>query len=111
MSKVFIVASDLIGKFFNGNLEQRNLLGKNARKSPESGEKNAARLGFCGKYCYTSSIIILGSIMFESIEIRRAANGFILVITTEEETREYVYDTSRKALRVIKELLENNKNQ
>lgn len=44
--------------------------------------------------------------MFESIEIRRATNGFILVIATEEETREYVYDTSRKALRVIKELLE-----
>lgn len=47
--------------------------------------------------------------MFESIEIRRAANGFILVITTEEETREYVYDTSRKAIRVIKEYLENQK--
>ena len=44
--------------------------------------------------------------MFESIEIRKAANGFILVITTEEETREYVYDTSRKAMRVIKEYLE-----
>lgn len=44
--------------------------------------------------------------MFESIEIRRAANGFILVITTEEETREYVYDTSRKALKVLKEYLE-----
>jgi hypothetical protein len=49
--------------------------------------------------------------MFESIEIRRAANGFILVITTEEETREYVYDTSRKALRVIREYLENNKSK
>lgn len=47
--------------------------------------------------------------MFESIEIRRAANGFILVITTEEETREYVYDTSRKAIRVIKEYLETEK--
>ncbi len=47
--------------------------------------------------------------MFESIEIRRAANGFILVVTTEEETREYVYDTSRKALRVIKEYLETDK--
>jgi hypothetical protein len=47
--------------------------------------------------------------MFESIEIRRAANGFILVITTEEETREYVYDTSRKAIRVIKEMLENDR--
>jgi hypothetical protein len=47
--------------------------------------------------------------MFESIEIRKAANGFILVVTTEEETREYVYDTSRKALRVIKEYLESGK--
>lgn len=44
--------------------------------------------------------------MFESIEIRRAANGFILVVTTDEETKEYVYDTSRKAVRVIKEYLE-----
>ena len=44
--------------------------------------------------------------MFESIEIRRAANGFILVITTEDETKEYVYDTSRKAMKVIKDYLE-----
>ena len=47
--------------------------------------------------------------MFESIEIRKAANGFILVVTTEEETKEYVYDTSRKAIRVIKDYLETNK--
>lgn len=44
--------------------------------------------------------------MFESIEIRKAANGFILVIHTEDETKEYVYDTSRKAIRVIKDYLE-----
>lgn len=44
--------------------------------------------------------------MFESIEIRKVANGFILVVTTEEETKEYVYDTSRKAIRVIKDHLE-----
>ena len=49
--------------------------------------------------------------MFESIEIRRATNGFILVITTEDETREFVYDTSRKALLVIREYLENNKSK
>jgi hypothetical protein len=49
--------------------------------------------------------------MFESIEIRRAANGFILVITTEEETKEYVYDTSRKAIRVIRDYLDTNKSQ
>lgn len=46
--------------------------------------------------------------MFESLEIRKAANGFILVVTTEDESREYVYDTSRKALRVIKQYLEAN---
>jgi hypothetical protein len=44
--------------------------------------------------------------MFESIEIRKVANGFILSISTEEGIKEYVYDTARKALRVIKEHLE-----
>ena len=44
--------------------------------------------------------------MFESIEVRRVANGFILVITTEDDTKEYVYDTSRKTLRVLKEYME-----
>jgi hypothetical protein len=43
--------------------------------------------------------------MFESIEIRKAANGFILVINTEDEAREYVYDTERKLIRVIKQHL------
>ena len=43
--------------------------------------------------------------MFESLEIRRAANGFILVVNTEEEAREYVYDTERKLLRVVKQHL------
>lgn len=46
--------------------------------------------------------------MFESIEIRKAENGFILVVQADEETKEYVYDTSRKALRVIKQYLESN---
>jgi len=49
--------------------------------------------------------------MFESIEIRRAANGFILVITTEDETKEYVYDTSRKTLKVLKDYLESKSAQ
>lgn len=44
--------------------------------------------------------------MFESIEIRKVANGFILTITTEDDTKEFVYDTTRKALRVIKQHLE-----
>jgi len=40
--------------------------------------------------------------MFESLEIRRAANGFILVVNTEDEAKEYVYDTERKLIRVVK---------
>jgi hypothetical protein len=40
--------------------------------------------------------------MFESLEIRRAANGFILVVNTEDEQKEFVYDTERKLMRVIK---------
>jgi hypothetical protein len=43
--------------------------------------------------------------MFESLEIRRAANGFILVINTEDEAKEYVYDTERKLMRVVKQHL------
>ena len=40
--------------------------------------------------------------MFESLEIRKAANGFILVVTTEEDSKEYVYDTERKLMRAVK---------
>jgi hypothetical protein len=43
--------------------------------------------------------------MFESLEIRRAANGFILVVNTEEEAKEFVYDTERKLMRVVKQYL------
>ena len=44
--------------------------------------------------------------MFESIEIRKAANGFIIVVHTDDDTKEYVYDTSRKLMRVIKQYIE-----
>ena len=43
--------------------------------------------------------------MFETLEIRRAANGFILVVNTEDESREFVYDTERKLMRVVKQYL------
>ena len=43
--------------------------------------------------------------MFESIEIRKVNNGFILVINTEDDVKEFVYDTERKLLRVIKQQL------
>ena len=45
--------------------------------------------------------------MFESFEVRKVANGFILVVsTTDGETKEFVYDTSRKLMRVIKHYLD-----
>lgn len=42
----------------------------------------------------------------ESIEIRRVANGFILTVENEEDSKEYVYDTARKALRALKTYLD-----
>ena len=45
--------------------------------------------------------------MFESIEMRKVENGIIVIIRTEaDEDKEYVYDTTRKALKFVKELLE-----
>lgn len=44
--------------------------------------------------------------MFESIEIRKAANGFILVVHTEDEDQEFVFDTARKAMRSLKQYLD-----
>ena len=47
--------------------------------------------------------------VFESIEVRRVANGFVVVVNTEDDNKEYVYDTSRKAMRFIKGFLESSK--
>jgi len=45
--------------------------------------------------------------MFDSIEIRKVTNGFVVILTTpDEDTREYVFDTSRKAIKFIKEYVE-----
>jgi hypothetical protein len=45
--------------------------------------------------------------MFESIEMRKVENGIVIVIRDEENNeKEYVYDTTRKALKFVKELLE-----
>ena len=43
--------------------------------------------------------------MFESIEIRKVANGFVVVVQLEEETIEYVFDTARKAMSHIKQYI------
>lgn len=43
---------------------------------------------------------------FESIDIRRVANGFVVQVETDEDTKEYVYDTSRKVIKFVKEFVE-----
>lgn len=45
--------------------------------------------------------------MFESIEIRKVRNGVIVTLRSEEdEDQEYVYDTDRKAIKFVKDLLD-----
>lgn len=44
--------------------------------------------------------------MFDSIEIRKAANGFIVILHTEDDTNEYVFDTPRKAVKFIKDYVD-----
>jgi len=44
--------------------------------------------------------------MFDSIEIRKAANGFVVILVQNDETTEYVFDSSRKAILFIKEYVE-----
>jgi hypothetical protein len=44
--------------------------------------------------------------MFESIEIRKVANGVIVTLRNEDEDLEYVYDTDRKAIKFVKDLLD-----
>jgi hypothetical protein len=48
--------------------------------------------------------------MFDSIEIRKVMNGIIVTLRTDEEDKEYVYDTDRKALKFVKDLIEAKNN-
>jgi hypothetical protein len=43
---------------------------------------------------------------FDSIELRKVKNGVIVALRTDEEDAEYIFDTNRKALKFIKDLLE-----
>lgn len=49
--------------------------------------------------------------MYDSIEIRKVANGVIVTLRSEEEDIEYVFDSDRKAIKFVKELLENKNKQ
>lgn len=43
---------------------------------------------------------------FEAIELRKVKNGVIVLLRTEDTDAEYIFDTNRKALKFIKDLLE-----
>lgn len=43
---------------------------------------------------------------YESIEVRKVKNGVVVGLRTPDEDSEYVFDTNRKALRFVKDLLE-----
>jgi len=48
--------------------------------------------------------------MFDSIEIRKVKNGVIVTLRNlDDEDDEYVYDTDRKAIKFVKELLDRKK--
>jgi len=44
--------------------------------------------------------------VFEAIELRQVKNGIIVVLRTDDDESEYVFDNSSKALKFVKELLE-----
>jgi hypothetical protein len=44
--------------------------------------------------------------MIESIEIRRVTNGYVAVVHSDDQTQEYVFSSSRQAMRFVKEQLE-----
>lgn len=47
--------------------------------------------------------------MFESIELRKAKNGFVINLRTDNDDTEYVYDSERKVIKFIKDMLEASK--
>ena len=45
--------------------------------------------------------------MYEFIEIRKVCNGVIVTLRSDDdEDQEYVYDTDRKAIKFVKDMLE-----
>lgn len=44
--------------------------------------------------------------MFESIEIRKVKNGYVVILNTEDGSDEYVFATSVKAIKFVKEYVD-----
>ncbi len=44
--------------------------------------------------------------MIDTVEIRKAKNGFVVMINSEDSSEEYVFDNMRKVFRFLKERLD-----
>jgi len=44
--------------------------------------------------------------MFERLEIRKVANGFVLTVDSESGEIDYVFDTQRKLFKFIKDFID-----
>lgn len=44
--------------------------------------------------------------MFETIEIRAVKNGFVVTAQSDGDTDEFVFDSSRKAVRFVRNFVE-----
>lgn len=44
--------------------------------------------------------------MFTSLEVRPVQNGFLVTVNEGENEKEYIFDSSRKLVRHLKELIE-----
>ena len=44
--------------------------------------------------------------MFENIELRRVANGFVVTVTTEDDSKEYIFENQRRVFKFLKEMVE-----
>jgi hypothetical protein len=44
--------------------------------------------------------------MFESMEIRKAKNGIIVTVQTEDGTEEYIFATPARAMKFVKNFVE-----
>lgn len=42
--------------------------------------------------------------MFTSLELRKAANGWLITVNNDDDAQEYVFDHLRKAIKFIKEI-------
>jgi hypothetical protein len=44
--------------------------------------------------------------MFDRIEMRKVANGFVVTVDQDGEDREYVFSSSRQVLKFIRDFIE-----